>query len=206
MPFWDDELSHLWKDFHCAERVYLKSRRKSREFSALQNDFKNKQRLFDKTFRKKERSFKRKQVYQLEEVNTSNPNEFWESIKRLGPRKKAEIPWEVYDSEGFICTDKSVIMNKWKEDFKGLLTPPQDSTPEQIAFKNFITHNNIERENLFDSSNCNTRLNREYTVTEVRKIVQKAKAGKAPGIDGLISDVLKTRPLSICYVHCLMPA
>ena len=191
LPFWDEELSLLWKDFHCAERVYLKSRRKSREYSALKLDFITKQRLFDKTFRRKERSFRRRQVYQLEEINNNNPNEFWECIKRMGPRKKAEIPWEVYDDEGYVCLDKNVILKKWEDDFKGLLTPPDDDTPEQTAFKMFIEQDNIVRENMVNSNNHNAKLNRDFTIEEVRKVVQKAKAGKAPGIDGLISDVLK---------------
>ena len=73
----------------------------------------------------------------------------------MGPRRKAEIPWEVYDDEGYVCLDKDVILRKWKNDFKGLLTPPEDNTPEQHAFKQFISHNNVERENIVNDTNHN---------------------------------------------------
>ena len=174
LPYWDDELSQLWKEFHNSERAYLKSDRKSLEFSALKTTFLNKQKLFDKTFHKKGRSFKRRQVYQLEEINTTNPNEFWSYIKRMGPKRNSDIPWEVYDVTGNVVIDEAEVLNEWKNDSHGLLTPPNQDTPEQLAFKDFIKANNVERENTIDAEICNKSLNKDFT-EEVRKVITKAK-------------------------------
>ena len=31
---------------------------------------------------------------------TSNPREFWDHLKSLGPKRKHTVPYEVYDEDG----------------------------------------------------------------------------------------------------------
>ena len=33
-------------------------------------------------------------------INTSNPNEYWKQINKLGPKRQSKIPMEVYDEKG----------------------------------------------------------------------------------------------------------
>ena len=85
-----------------------------------------------------------------------------------------------------------VVLNKWKHDFQGLLTAPDDRTQEQKAFeKDIIKSNRAREKHIADSDNHNQSINRDFTKAEVSKIVRKAKSGKAPCIDGLIADVFK---------------
>ena len=86
--FWDETLSEAWKAFHVAERVFLKSNKNEPRYPDLKRDFHTKQRIFDKYFKKKKRSFERKRVHDLEEVNTKDPNEFWKYIKKAGSEQK----------------------------------------------------------------------------------------------------------------------
>ena len=39
-------------------------------------------------------------------------------------------------------------MNKWEDDFKGLLTPPKAVDPIEIKFENHIIADNLLRENV----------------------------------------------------------
>ncbi len=52
-----------------------------------------------------------------EHLNTENPSEFWEAIKRLGPRKKTEIPIEVYDEQGHVNNDVKCVLNTWSKEY-----------------------------------------------------------------------------------------
>ncbi len=110
-PYWDDELSSQWKIFHDAEKVYLKTSRKSPGHDRAKQDFLKSQKTFDKLLRNKKRSYQRRKMYELEEVNISDPNKFWECIKKLGPRKSSAIPWEIYDDKHEIVTDHRHVLD-----------------------------------------------------------------------------------------------
>ena len=48
---------------------------------------------FDNMLRRKEHSFNKSQIDKLEQINTDNPTDLWNHIKKLGPRKEADIPF-----------------------------------------------------------------------------------------------------------------
>ena len=56
---------------------------------------------------------------EIEECCVSNPNSFWDHIKKLGPRKKSEIPWEVRDGDK-VTHDRETVLNVWKDTFESL--------------------------------------------------------------------------------------
>ena len=205
--FWDERLSEAWKAYHVAEKVYLKSSRNIPEYNDLRRDFLHKQRLFDKDFKKKKRSFERRRVYDLEEANTSDPNEFWKHIKKLGSNRKTGIPWEVVDSEVNVECDHEKVLDRWKHDFCELLTPPPPDLPEQAQHTVNIEKDNLEKEISLNELSHNEELNCRFSIEETRKIAMRAKSGKAPGVDGLIADILKNeasiRLLSELFTACL---
>ncbi len=41
-------------------------------------------------------------MYHIDNLSTSDPKKFWETLKNLGPRKATNIPLEVVDEEGRI--------------------------------------------------------------------------------------------------------
>ncbi len=59
-------------------------------------------------------------IIEIENFPSSNPNHFWDSIKKLGLRKREDIPKEVYDNDNNIVTDLPNVFNKWKFEFESL--------------------------------------------------------------------------------------
>ena len=78
------------------------------------------QKSFDKQLRQCERAYKRSICDDIENMTADNPNEFWEKIKKLGPRKCSDIPMEAYDQNGDIVSDEQYVLNRWKTDFENL--------------------------------------------------------------------------------------
>ncbi len=82
--------------------------------------FKNKQHTFHKAFKKSKGKFERDKSINIEQLNTNNPREFWNELNNLGPRKKTQIPMEVYDSESNITNNTNTVLNTWKSEFNEL--------------------------------------------------------------------------------------
>jgi hypothetical protein len=57
---------------------------------------------------------------EIEDMCSSNPKDFWERIKRLGPRKGTAIPIEVIDSNGVPINNVNIVFEKWRIDFLNL--------------------------------------------------------------------------------------
>ena len=53
----------------------------------------------------------------IENCVSSDPNKFWDFIKRLGPTKREEIPWKI-ELDGQVITDQDLVLKKWKEDYE----------------------------------------------------------------------------------------
>ena len=96
-PYWNDDLMDAWKTMVRAEKSLRKNINRSLR-SYLRSDFLTKQKQFDKLLRQTERRYNRQKAFDIEQINTKNPTEFWRQINDLGPKKSQKIPMEVYDS------------------------------------------------------------------------------------------------------------
>ena len=92
--------------------------------------------MFDKESRHLKRKWKREQVLKLEALNTSDPIEFWETVKNMGRKSKKNIPEEVYMSDGSISNDLYDILNRWETDFGSLF----DKSDRDIEAQLFLDH------------------------------------------------------------------
>ncbi len=128
-PFWNEELTSLWKVMHDSEKAYKRSDSHNRK-NPLYQKFIRDQKQFDKMLKKTERSYYRGQCLDIENVETKNPTEFWKKIKSLGPNKKKDIPVKVYDDNNSVCGDIDVVLNKWKSDFQNLYNKPEEDTTD----------------------------------------------------------------------------
>jgi len=195
-PFWNDELYSLWKDMNKAEKEMRRNKGKGRAKQESFNTYKEKQREFDKRYRLYERQYKLKMGQDIEMLNTTNPTKFWEEISKLGPsNKKQNIPYEVYDNNGDIIYNKTATINKWREEFKKLYNPA-DNTNENLKFNLEIKNQNKQMENEQANRNENMYLNEEITIAEVEKAINGTKNGKSTGVDALPYEVFKN-PLMI---------
>ena len=77
---------------------------------------------------------------------------------------------------------------------------------EQISFLEGIEISNSGREEAF-MSDTDSILNKYFMTGEVREIVNHAKCGKAPGLDGLLNECVKNdasiNMLTILFHKCL---
>ena len=147
--------------------------------------------MFDKTYRRLERQYKRGQMLKIEDVCNTNPNEFWKYIKNLGPKRKNNIPMEVYSENNDIIYDQAAVLDKWRSEFEGLYNPQGGNINENWLkyIKDEIgMFENIMLDPLFESSNV---LNSDFTFKEVEQATLKSKNKKAVGIDKLPNEILK---------------
>ena len=128
------------------------------------------------------------------------------------PTKKTNIPWEAYNKEGNITHDSDEILSIWKNDFRSLYNPATVTQhAEQVHFKNQIITENHHFEQL--PCDDNSPLNRPLSNEEISKTVFASKNNKAPGIDGIVYEVLKneisvsllTRLFNLCYTSHRIP-
>ena len=148
-------------------------------------------------------------MQEIERANTTDPNMFWNFIKKLNPRKSKQIPMEVM-IDGNIYTDEKTVISHWASEFKGLLTPPDMNEMTQQRLQ-YITESNRRRE--ISDQEMNIEINVEFNEQEVRKLVMKSKNGKAPGLDSIIYETLKnnvaiqvlTNLFNICLSTGMVP-
>ena len=222
-PFWTNELTISWKKMAQAEKEYLKFKNTSRKQS-LHTEFVTKRKLFDKLLRKTERCYYRKKAIEIEQVNTSNPTEFWKCIKKLGPMKKSKIPMQVYDANStdphLKVSDPDAVMNQWKDDFYGLYNIPIDNNQNSEFDDEFYTSISTVLPGIKAYERDNTEANSQYAynapflIDELDKVCRLLKTSKAAGPDMIPNEVLKHEGIrimllefvNICFVNNVLPS
>ena len=123
-PFWNSDLTNAWKTMVNAEKSYTRSKQNSEISRNLRKEFLLKRKIFDKLLRNTERKYYRDKALEIEAINTSNPTEFWKYVNSLGPKRKSNIPMQVYDegdsNNPIKINDQQAVLNKWKDDFHDL--------------------------------------------------------------------------------------
>ncbi len=197
-PYWNEELSSLWKTAHMKESLYVKYKGARRVKQSLRQGFIVARNNFDKLLRQRKRSYQRGHLLDIETCNTNDPRKFWKYIQKLGPRKKGDIPWEVYDDDGNICTDRETVLNRWKADYCHLLND-NPGEYDNVFYENIKTaKEHQEREMQDPLYDMNADLNKSIELHEVKKMVDKAKTGKSAGVDGIPNEVLKSDSVIKC--------
>lgn len=86
---------------------FVKSEREGRyrcEIVNLKNNFSKSRSLFDKRFQKEKRRYIRKWPVNVDHLNCTNPNPFWEEINKSKPKIQCKNPMEVYNETGYITS------------------------------------------------------------------------------------------------------
>ncbi len=213
-PYWNEDLSELWKRFHRSEKIFVTTRKDDPAYSRILGDFRDKRRAFDKRLKREKRSYQRRKVYDLEKANTKNPKEFWRTIENLGPKRKRKIPNEVILEDGSTTDVFDDVLSKWKRDFQGLLTTPAPESQAQQDFLRNITEGNDAAEASWNDDNVNAVLNVPITKNEIYTVLFNCKSGKAPGLDGIVADTIKNRTsvnvlsalFNTCFETHMMPS
>ena len=56
----------------------------------------------------------------IEQLETHDPKQFLQQLKKFGPPKKKSVPLEVYTEDGSVSSDHDIVITRWKEDFQKL--------------------------------------------------------------------------------------
>ena len=214
-PYWDDDLSNLWKDMARKEKEFVKYKGLNRgRKTQLLNRFKESQRLFDKELGNKSREYRRKVVDSIDSLSVDNPKEFWAQIQKLGPRVKTSIPLKIRDGSNFI-TEETEVLKRWEHDFNDLLNPQRgDSTYDDEFLQNSQrVRNNIEHDMRENNYQCNAALNKEVSIDEIEKVISKLKNNKSVGNDQVPNEVIKCNTykyllfklVQFCFNNGLVP-
>ena len=87
-PYWNEDLSSLWKLAHAKESTYVKCKGPRSVKQSLHRSFIIARNNFDKLLKQRKRLFQRVLLIDIETCNTQDPRKFWKYIQKLGPRKK----------------------------------------------------------------------------------------------------------------------
>ena len=105
----------------------------------------------------------------IEKCNATDPNAFWEHIKKLGPKHKADIPWEMHN-DGKVVQDKSLILEEWKNAFEGLYSSQDAGSNDQFKQEELGVVQTV--------GGVDHELNKDITYGEVKKAIFQAKSGE----------------------------
>ena len=207
-PYWNDHLTNLWAIMRNNERDFKRVKNISRQQNQqCYRAFINSQNLFDRELRKAERRYNRGFCIELDEIDTSNPREFWKSIKKLGPKSKKDIPMKVY-RDGDLTSNTDHVLSAWKHDFHSLYNKV---IVENETYQEMI-HRKEQLEESMRESNYreNEFINFDITFEEVEKVVNRLKYRKAVGIDGIPNEIIKQSSiitlLSVYFNKCFQYA
>ncbi len=215
-PYWNEELSMLWKEMCKKEHDFCKYKgRDKRHKTEYLNRFKQAQRIFDKSLRYHERRYTRGLNVDIEELVTSDPNAFWNKIQTLGPKRKNDIPKEVYINEDVISNNLEDVLHKWKEEFESLFNPKEHSEFDHLFLSQCIKDKEFREQSMLEPLYvCNIMVNSDISYEEVKHCIGKAKNKKACGIDHIPNEILKSENVinvlmqfyQLCFETSLVPS
>ena len=168
----------------------------------LKMEFKTARKTFDKILRQEERKFTKERREKIQTLNTSNPKEFWNEIKKLGPGRKNTIIDNVVMDDGTYSNDPNVIRERWKEEYSELFS--ENTTNVDNEFMERIKALNSQWELEFEQLRVNvddnesqhiSSMNDEITIEETKRAIRKAKNEKAVGLDNIPNEIIKNDKL-----------
>ena len=199
-PFWTDELDRLFRTVVGKERAMKKCKYRTRR-RILKQEYKIARNNFDKSYRRVHRQYEQGETLKFETYCITEPNKFWESIKKLGPKKKQSIPMQIYNDTGEIICDQESVLNKWKSEFEQLynnqnINEHEVSLEYRIAKRMLDDSVYLKEQIMLDPLyETDEVLNANFTNKEIEIAISKAKLKKAVGIDLIPNEALKNNTM-----------
>ena len=121
--YWCKELSNSWKVMKDCQTAFKKcnGNRLVRMFKRA--EYKKAMHAFDRLLKKKKQDHEQDMVDKIAQVNITNPHQFWQMIKTLGPREDKGIKLERMGEDGTLITDPLQVLRYWKDKYQDLLNP-----------------------------------------------------------------------------------
>ena len=196
-PWWSDELTSLWNNVCCSEKVWLNCKAHN-EKADLKAEYVRCRKQFDQSVQRAKRMHWTDLQNEMVDKLNNDQQQFWRDIGKLGvaQSKNKQIPMEVVDQKGNANCNINVVLDKWKQDFSSLNNCSFiDNDSSDIHCSNMYAPAGLER--------SVAELNRNISIFEVKQALTNANRGKACGTDEIQSDVLNN-DISIAFIHVLM--
>ena len=100
------------KEKDVKKRCFDKHRKKE-----LFQIFRQAQYTFDKRFHYFECKSRLEVCENIETLETHDSKEFWNQLNNMGPRRKKDIPIEVYWQDNTVINKADIVLNAWKNEF-----------------------------------------------------------------------------------------
>ena len=210
-PYWNDSLKAFWNNMKLTERKFLQCR--DVNVMALRNDFYTKRKTFMRELRKCERSYWYNEMEKLEHVCTNDPKMFWDTIKRLGPRKSVMIPEKVYVN-GALTSDVNVVLQQWCNEFYSLYNVRDENIIYDVEFYDHVKDRLQYMEQNVDIVDHNDTLNLPISIQEVQYMIKNLKRNKAAGVDNIPYEAMMNNETikilfnlySKCFSESIIPS
>ncbi|VDI60035.1 Hypothetical predicted protein [Mytilus galloprovincialis] len=201
--YWNETLTELWNKMRTCEKDFVKYSGRRNIKTTLRNNFMQTRNCFDKNLRRAERTYRRTVAIEIETMTSKNPTDFWEKIRKLGPRSNKCIPQEVVDDNGTITRSEQEVLERWRSDFENLYNGLSSDEFDSEHYIQAKVRKNLLEENMEDPLFMpNNILNVNISRNEINSIVMQAKLRSASGYDEIPYDVLKF-PVVIEILHNL---
>ena len=191
-PYWNNELTVLWKDMVLKEKLFLKTECTCfNEKTLKRSEFITARSTFDKQLRYYQRQYQKQQIDEIENMCVNNHRIMWEQIKRLGPRKKTKIP-EIVRIGDILSDEPLIVLEEWKDTFSNLFNRMSDNY-DQNFYHNALNYVERYEENAINIGERSERskLDENITYEETVSVITKLKLKKSVGIDYIPNEIIK---------------
>ena len=97
------------------------------------------------------KAYRRYLSIDIETACTDDPRKFLDHLRSLGPKRKQDTPFEVYDEQGNVTSDPDIVCEKWSTDFSSLYN--QRDTKAQFDnqfYDEILKYKRLLEENMLD--------------------------------------------------------
>ena len=166
----------LRKEFHGAERKWLKGKIERRKYIQSRNEYKSE-------VEKAKHTFEKNLCAELDELEGRNPSKWWKKVKGIMGNNKYKVDLnKVVDSEGNLVEEKENVLGVWTSHFNELLNNQgEHNCIRDTEVDGIVTSGDGK----FDE------LDRLLEREEVEKAIRDVRLNAAPGQDMIIGKWVK---------------
>ena len=169
--WWDDEMKELVKDKRRLFEVYNRSKGENDR-----EEYRRKNQEVKRRVREKKNVVNERLGESLSVNFKENKKMFWSQVN-ANRKTKEQMDMRIKDMDGNVLTEQKAVKDRWSEYFEQLLNVDDGRAAELTDVRG-------------NEVNGNQEVEVEVSIENVRKAVKKLKKGKAPGVDGITSEML----------------
>jgi hypothetical protein len=188
-PYWSRELSRLAKNKKHVEVAWKQAGKPRQNGDILWQNYKQAKREFRQELRRAKVEYELKNMNQIESSDGIDTRFYWYLVNKSRRTFQRKVK-AVYDENGGLITETDQIREEWYMYFKELFQSKDDRLYDKMFQSQIETglkaayHNSLK-------NNQTSKLDKNFTVCELRKVNDKLKTKKASGFDNISAENIK---------------